>query len=139
MSRGESRSSQVSQYSESTVLNQDFAEVTTLEQDLFSKGHSAKVSKVTRFQAGLEPVKNGVLGDPLAQNKNRTGHGKDMAAKLKERLYDRPENSGVLNYIRQQSLGRGRPVVCAYFHYEYVYLKEWCVCVCVCVCVCART
>ena len=110
MSRGDSRISHLSQYSESTVLNQDFAEVSTLEQDLFNKGHSAKV-KVTRFQSGLEPIKAGVQSDPLAQNRSRTGHGVDMVAKLRERLYDRPENSGVLNYVRQQTLGRGRPVV----------------------------
>ncbi|KAL8598272.1 hypothetical protein ACOMHN_035222 [Nucella lapillus] len=109
MSRGESRISQLSQFSASTVLNQDFAEVSTLEQDLFNKqGNSAKV-KVTRFQAGLDPVKPG-QDDGLTQTKEKPGHGADMAARLRERLYDRPENSGVLNYVRQQSLGRGRPV-----------------------------
>lgn len=110
ISRGESRISHLSQCSESTVLNQDFAEVATLEQDLFNKEHSANV-KVTRFQAGLEPIKATMQNDPLAQNKRRMGHGGDLAAKLKERLYDRPENSGALNYVRNQSLGRARPLV----------------------------
>ncbi|XP_070181014.1 dynein axonemal heavy chain 6-like [Littorina saxatilis] len=109
ISRGESRISHLSQCSESTVLNQDFAEVATLEQDLFNKEHSANV-KVTRFQAGLEPIKATMQNDPLAQNKRRMGHGGDLAAKLKERLYDRPENSGALNYVRNQSLGRARPL-----------------------------
>ena len=122
MSRGDSRISHLSQYSESTVLNQDFAEVSTLEQDLLTKGHSARV-KVTRFQPGLEPVKAGVPSDPLAQSRHGAGQGMDMAAKLRERLYDRPENSGVLNYVRQQTLGRGRPLVSLLLTpFSYMYL-----------------
>ncbi|KAK7488391.1 hypothetical protein BaRGS_00020365, partial [Batillaria attramentaria] len=106
MSRGESRISHLSQYSESTVLNTDFAEVSTLEQDLLNKGHSAK-AKVTRFQAGLDPIKP---GDPLTLPKNRAAKGQDHAARLRERLYDRPETSGVLSYVRQQTVAMGRPV-----------------------------
>ncbi|XP_059157269.1 dynein axonemal heavy chain 6-like [Physella acuta] len=94
-----------SQYSESIVLNQDFADISTLEQDLLSQSHVSKamsvqhsiITSVADLESATEKSSKIVIKDP--------GY---LQAKLRERLYDKPENSGVMQYVRMQNL-RKRP------------------------------
>ena len=53
MSRGDSRISHLSQFSESTVLNQDFADTAALEQDLLGRTQTQVTDgsgKIASFQ-----------------------------------------------------------------------------------------
>ncbi|XP_071080158.1 dynein axonemal heavy chain 6-like [Haliotis cracherodii] len=102
--RGDSRASLISQLSESTVLNQDLGDIGLLENELLSKPILPR-TKVARFDLGSPkfPQENGTT----LQSGIRIGTKPmpNMAAELRERLIDKPENSAVLINARYQSLG----------------------------------
>ncbi|CAL1542610.1 unnamed protein product [Lymnaea stagnalis] len=97
-----SHSNGKSQYSESIVLNQDFADLTELETELHYPTH--KQSDVNTEPAFLINVES----SPILPKPKQIQQPGNHQAKLRERLYDKPENSGVMQYVRMQAL-RKRP------------------------------
>ena len=114
--RGESRASGRSQYSESVVLNQDIGDLSTIEQDL--GGHSRLTNskaKSTRFD--LSPESEPAL-EPHIEQQRQTYTNMSLQAKLRDRLYDKPEHSGVMNYVRMLSM-RKRPISVVRFKFFF--------------------
>ncbi|GFS25387.1 dynein heavy chain 1, axonemal [Elysia marginata] len=105
--RGESQASGRSQYSESVVLNQDIGDLSAIEQDLGDQSRQTNSkAKSTRFNLSAESV---VAMEPQADLHRQTYAHASLQAKLRDRLYDKPEHSGVMNYVRMMSM-RKRPI-----------------------------
>nr|KAI8735296.1 dynein heavy chain 6; axonemal-like [Biomphalaria glabrata] len=88
-----------SQYSESVVLNQDFADLNTLDQDFLSQSQVSNSQMNTRATSFMDAVEI----SPRSKNIN-LNDSRSMQAKLRDRLYDKPENSGVIQFVKLQSL-----------------------------------
>ena len=110
--RGESQASGRSQYSESVVLNQDIGDLSTIEQDLGGQSRlTNSKAKSTRFNLSPESE----VMEPPAPQHRQTYTNMSLQARLRERLYDKPEQSGVMNYVRLLSM-RKRPISVVRYH-----------------------
>ncbi|RUS88167.1 hypothetical protein EGW08_004064, partial [Elysia chlorotica] len=106
--RGESRASGRSQYSESVVLNQDVGDLSAIEQDLGGQSRLANNSKAKSTRFNLSPESEVAL-ESQTNLQRQTYTNMSLQAKLRDRLYDKPEHSGVMNYVRMLSM-RKRPI-----------------------------
>ena len=104
--RGESRTGSYrsqSQYSESTVINQDIADPDLFQQDVFGPKNPTLPHKVVTFapNTNLERAKT---VEELASRPLRVP-SRSKANELMARLVDRPDNSQALR------VARGQPIV----------------------------
>ena len=99
-----------SQYSnESVVIDDDFGDLSRLEQTSPDQNRASKV-KSTRFNMrGSVSYPDVEFAEPQ-KNKNPSGAQlMSLQDQLRSRLYDKPENSGVVQYVKMQTV-RKRPV-----------------------------
>ncbi|XP_041352994.1 dynein heavy chain 6, axonemal-like isoform X2 [Gigantopelta aegis] len=105
----ESCSSPISLLSESTVLNEDLENISLLESEIFPKTAQSQVTdKIARFNVDPFQVKNrkqkqiGNVG-PSQVKPAEAREKVNIAEQLRDRLYDKPENSDVLVNVHLQS------------------------------------
>lgn len=99
--RGESRTSYLSQsqYSESTVINQDLGDPDIFQTDRDGTPKTpTQQTKVVTFAPGHSLAKAKTIEELTLESSSQKRNGK--AADLMARLVDKPENSQVLQMVR---------------------------------------
>lgn len=99
--RGESRASYISQsqYSESTVINQDLGDPDIFQADEnFTPKSGTHPTKVVTFAPGHELARAKTIEELTLDSSNRNRNTK--AAQLMARLVDKPENSQVVQMVK---------------------------------------
>lgn len=101
--RGESQASYISQsqYSESTVINQDLGDPDIFQTDRdgsLTPKNGQHQTKVVTFAPGHTLTKAKTIEELTLESSRQIKHGK--AAHLMARLIDKPENSQVLRMVK---------------------------------------